>query len=70
MDTCLIWILGILGGIGVLLLVILLPLSYKSLEPNEVGLDYDTVNYRIDDTKLYEEGRHYVGVGHDFKIFP
>jgi len=71
MDSCVIyWIVGIVCGIGVLLLVILLPLSFHSLETNEVGLDYDSVNYHIDTTKLYEEGRHFLGVGHKFKIFP
>jgi len=70
MDECLIWMISILVGIGVLLLVILLPISFKSLEPNEAGLDYDTMNYKLDTTKLYEEGRYYLGVGHKFKTFP
>ena len=70
METWIIWVLGIVGGIGVLLLVILLPISFKSLEPNEAGLDYDNTNYKIDTSTLYGEGRHYLGVSHEFKIFP
>ncbi len=70
METWIIVIISVVVGIGLLLLAILLPLSFQSLEPNEVGLDYDKVNHNIDTSKLYEEGRHYLGVGHEFKIFP
>lgn len=70
MKCWVIWAISITALIGVILLCVLLPISFKSLDPTEVGLDYDSINYKIDDTKLYTEGRYFLGVGHDFKVFP
>ncbi len=70
METWIVWLIGIAIGIGVILICVLVPISFKSLEPNEAGLDYDTINYKIDTSKLYEEGRHFLGVGHILKVFP
>jgi len=64
------WIISLILAMGVAALSVIIALSYKSLELNEVGLDYDTVNHNIDPNTLYRRGRHYIGIGHSFKVFP
>ena len=35
--------------------------SFSTLDPNEVGIEYDTVSEKINDEELYETGRHFLG---------
>ncbi len=44
--------------------------SLSSLNPNEMGLDYDPFNASVGKTKLYFQGRYFLGVGHYFIKFP
>jgi len=45
--------------------------SVRDLDPNEVAFDYDhNVGLIVDDTVLYEGGRHFLGLGHDFIVYP
>ena len=52
----------ILAVITIILMAILIPLSYSSLEPTEIGLAYNKNSIEIDITKLYSNGRHAIGV--------
>ena len=52
----------ILAVITIILMAILIPLSYSSLEPTEIGLAYNKNSIEIDVTKLYSNGRHSIGV--------
>lgn len=55
--------------IGVILAIALPIASNKSLETNEVGLDYDTTTMKLDEDNLYTSGRHFIGVSHYFIIY-
>lgn len=44
--------------------------SFGVLDPTQFALDYDTVNFQIADGVLYTGGRHFIGLGHQFIIFP
>jgi len=45
--------------------------SVKDLDPNEVAFDYDhNVGLIVDDKILYQGGRHFLGLGHDFIKYP
>lgn len=50
--------------------IVLLAVSFSTLEPNEIGLRVDGVNIQLDRTKLWENGRHFLGLGHYFVKFP
>ena len=52
----------ILAVITIILMAILIPLSYSSLEPTEIGLAYNKNSIELDVTKLYSNGRHAIGV--------
>ena len=43
-------------------MAVLIPLTYSSLEPTEIGLAYDKNSIELDVTKLYSNGRHAIGV--------
>mmetsp|Transcript_45910 Transcript_45910/g.52965 ORF Transcript_45910/g.52965 Transcript_45910/m.52965 type:complete len:318 (+) Transcript_45910:82-1035(+) len=63
------------GGCGcvVILLVTILILvlcSYDSLEPTEVGLEYNPNSKNLNTDELYKNGRHNLGIGHYFIKFP
>ena len=48
---------------------ILLILGYSVLEATEYGLDYSWVSKNVDKT-IYENGLHFLGIGHSFIRFP
>lgn len=50
--------------------IILIAVSVSVLEPNEVGIEYNTVQEEINTEKAFESGRHFLGVGHHFIIYP
>jgi hypothetical protein len=43
--------------------------SMETLEATECGLDFDTTRVKIDSTKLYKNGRHFIGLTHQFLVF-
>lgn len=61
-------------GIGisavVIASIIMLSISVKILDPNEVGLDLDTLTGTINANSIYTGGRHFLGLGHEFVVFP
>ena len=63
-------LIGIVVVICIILICVLVPISFHTLEPNEAALAYDAVNYKIDTSTLYEEGRYYLVLGRSFKKFP
>lgn len=50
--------------------VILIAVSFSTLEPNEVGLDYNNNRKTVDSEKLWTGGRHFLGLGHGFVKYP
>ena len=57
---------AIIGG-GTL--IILLLMSYSSLEVNEIALDYSTISKSVG-KKTYYPGIHFLGIGHHFVRYP
>lgn len=55
-------IIIILVVITIILMSVLIPLTFSSLEATEVGIAYDHNTITIDETKLYSNGRHPIGV--------
>jgi len=49
---------------------ILLAVSFVVVEPNFVGIDFNANQMEIDTSGVYEAGRHFLGVGHYFVLFP
>ncbi len=56
--------------VGIILMIALVVASFETIESTEVGLDYDTTTIKIDESKLYENGRHFIGVSHNFIKYP
>lgn len=52
--------------IGIILTIALVVASFETIESTEVGLDYDTTYMELSESKLYENGRHFIGVAHNF----
>ncbi|EGR30398.1 hypothetical protein IMG5_132970 [Ichthyophthirius multifiliis] len=57
---------GATSFITVLLLIIL---SYSSLQVDEYGLDYSSISKHVD-AQAYDSGVHFLGLGHRFIRFP
>ena len=49
--------------------LILILCSWGSLEFNEIGLDYSEITKRVDSV-TYNNGLHFLGIGHSFIKFP
>jgi len=61
------------GGCFCMVLIasaIMVGCSFGVLDPTQFALDYDTVNFQIADDTLYTGGRHFIGLGHKFIVFP
>eukprot|EP00163_Fabomonas_tropica_P000153 TRINITY_DN1010_c0_g1_i6.p1 TRINITY_DN1010_c0_g1~~TRINITY_DN1010_c0_g1_i6.p1 ORF type:complete len:312 (+),score=63.20 TRINITY_DN1010_c0_g1_i6:337-1272(+) len=61
-------IFGISIGVLVLVSIILIAVSFSALQPNQVGLDLNRNNQKIDDSRLYQSGTHFLGLGHGFTL--
>jgi len=61
---------GILAGCTLIVTIVLISCSFAKVEMTEVGLLYSHASRKIDRTKIYNAGRHYVGVGGEFIKFP
>ncbi|CAI2377437.1 unnamed protein product [Moneuplotes crassus] len=55
--------------VGAIAIVILIFTSFRSLEVNEVGLNYSGITKSVD-KDLYTSGIHFLGVGHSFLKYP
>lgn len=49
--------------------IVLLVLGFSVLEATELGLDYSWISKNVDKT-VYENGLHFLGIGHSFIRFP
>ena len=49
--------------------VVLLVLGFSTLEATEYGLDYSWISKTVD-RKVYDNGLHFLGIGHSFIRFP
>ena len=49
---------------------ILIGLSFGVLQSTESGIDYNTITQSLDTSKVWTNGRHFIGLGHEFIIFP
>lgn len=57
------------GVVGILL-TILLPISFATLDYNEYGFRRRKSSGTVDTSKVYSSGRHLVGPDTEFKVFP
>jgi len=57
-------------GVGCLLIVILLPLSFSKIEYYEAGLLAQKSTGKVNTDKVYEAGNHFIGPDFEFKTFP
>jgi hypothetical protein len=64
------WILTVAISLGVLLFVILFPLSFHAVEYDEYALDRDKLRNNLDYNHVYENGNHFTGVNHEMIAFP
>jgi hypothetical protein len=48
---------------------LLLVLGFSTLEATELGLDYSWVSKNVDST-VYNNGLHFLGIGHSFVRYP
>ncbi|CAI2376866.1 unnamed protein product [Moneuplotes crassus] len=55
--------------VGVIAILILIFTSFRSLEVNEIGLNYSGITKSVD-RDLYTSGIHFLGVGHSFIKYP
>ena len=63
----------VIGGCCCLLLALaggLIGCSFGIVGINEVGLDFDSIAVVVDDSKLFENGRFFIGLGHGFLLSP
>lgn len=51
-------------------LVILVFMSYSTLDATEIGLDYSSITKSLDKNNIYQSGYHFIGFGHKFIKFP
>jgi hypothetical protein len=56
-------------GLGIFLLVFIFG-SMETLMATEKGLDFDMTRVKIDDSKLYDSGMHFIGLTHQFIRYP
>ncbi len=49
---------------------IMIACSFGVLNNNDLGLDHDTIGQSLNTKKLYRSGRHFIGLGHKFIVFP
>jgi len=65
----------VVGGLGcgvvTIVAIILIVVSFQTLDPNEVAFDLDNnVGLIVSDGTLFNGGRYFLGLGHTFVVFP
>ena len=48
---------------------ILIILGFSTLEATELGLDYSSISKNVD-RQIYQNGLHFLGIGHSFIRYP
>jgi hypothetical protein len=54
------------GFAWLIVAIVLIAVSFATVSPHEYGLKYDHVSVRLDTSKVYGNGRWYVGLGSKF----
>ncbi|OWF44236.1 uncharacterized protein LOC110458648 [Mizuhopecten yessoensis] len=68
-TSCPLATIGVVVGIGVLLLVILLPMSFSGLEYYEYGFKRQKSTGTVNLDEVYGPGKHFIGPDFEFKVF-
>lgn len=69
-NRCLFMIVGGIVGAIALVLVIVLPMSFVTLEYHEYGFRRQKSTGWVDTEKVYSGGKHFLGPDYEFKTFP
>jgi len=62
-------VFGACACTAIIAIIVLLATSLHTLGPTDMGIDYNGLFMRIDETQLYTNGRHFLGPGHFFKVY-
>lgn len=54
----------------VFLTSLLVSVSFSVLEINEAGVRLDNINFVLEENSIYLAGRHWLGLGNEFKVYP
>ncbi len=60
----------VLVCLGVIAAIILIAMSFATLEVTEMGLAHNTASLKTDYTKLFFQGRHFLPFRSIFIVFP
>jgi len=63
------WLIGITVTVGLILFVVLMPLSFVVISHDEYGVKYNKVSRDVDTSTIYTEGRNYVEPGATMFIY-
>lgn len=55
---------------GLIAGIVLIAVSFHTLEATEMGLDFSDFTKTIDEEVLYTTGRHFLGPAHSFIVYP
>lgn len=62
--------IGVFIGACLIAGAVMIAVSFGVLNNNELGLDYDTIAEKLNTDKLFKNGRHFLGLGHKFIVYP
>ena len=67
-ERIVLYIIGGVVGIGAILTVILVPMSFVGLEYYEMGFRRSKSTGTVDTDTVYDIGKHFLGPDGDFKV--
>lgn len=62
--------IGSFCGAALIASIVMIAVSFGVLQNNQLGLNHDTISQSIDKSTLYTSGRHFIGLGHKFVVYP
>jgi len=68
-DNAIGWISCVFISIGLILFVVLLPLSFQVIQHDQFGIKYNKVSREVDTSKIYTEGRNYITPGETIFVY-
>ncbi|XP_045169648.2 uncharacterized protein LOC123532306 [Mercenaria mercenaria] len=68
-NRCLLYVIGAVVALVGFILVIVLPMSFVTLEYNEYGFRRQKSTGTVDTSKVYSGGKHFLGPDYEFKVF-
>lgn len=63
-------VVAVMSFIAVVLICSMVPASFYGVEYDQYGLDRDKLYNKMDYNVVYENGNYYLGLNHEFVIFP